>query len=376
MNYFFLYQTLKAQFSSGAATHSPDESAFGFHTHEFHSKQSIFYLKQANSPFDIECSGGDLNKDFTYPIFHPNNGAVSDGCIILLHGLNERSWEKYLPWGYQLANYTRKTVILFPIAYHMNRSPQEWCDPRKMHVFVKERLNKTPGVNGLSVANVALSDRLTKHPERFFLSGHQAANDLLDLIAYIRQGNHAFVKKEAQIDFFAYSIGSFLSQIMFLAHGNDVLANSRLFIFCGGSVFEDWQGVSKFIMDSKAFDKLQAYYKDEQQFNANYIRNTVGETALGQAFVDMISIKNLRKRGRSYAATLKDRITTVVLKNDTVAIADKVKNTLSGMHVEEWDLNYSYSHIMPFPLLSNKLVNQVNEAFDRLMLKAALLFTT
>jgi hypothetical protein len=375
MNYFFLYQTLKAQFSSGAATHSPGESAFGFHTHEFHSKQSISYLSAATSPFDIECSETDLNKDFTYPVFHPNIGA-SDGCIILLHGLNERTWEKYLPWGYQLANYTGKTVILFPIAYHMNRSPKEWCDPRKMNVYVKERLHTTPGVNGLSVVNVALSDRLTQHPERFLLSGYQAASDLLDLVEDIRNGHHAFIRKDAQIDFFAYSIGSFLSQIMFLAHGNDVLANSKLFIFCGGSAFEDWQGVSRFIMDSRAFEKLQTYYKHDEQYKNNAVKCIIENSALGQAFVDMLSVKNLRKRGNSYMAALKDRIATVVLKNDTVAIADKVKNTLSGMQVEEWDLNYTYSHITPFPLLTNKLVNQVNEAFDRLMLKAALLFTT
>ncbi len=376
MNYFFLYQTLKAQFSSGAATHTPDDSAFGFHTHEFHSKQAINYLSASTSPFDIEFSENNLNRDFTYPVFHPNKGEASDGCIILLHGLNERTWDKYLPWGYQLANYTGKTVILFPIAYHMNRSPKDWCDPRKMNAFVKERQHTTPGVNSLSVVNVALSDRLTTHPERFFLSGYQAANDLLDLVSYIRKGHHALVKKEAQIDFFAYSIGSFLSQIMFLAHGNDVLAKSRLFIFCGGSAFNDWQGVSRFIMDSTAFEKLQAYYISEQFLGNQEVQRIISNTALGQAFVDMLSIKNLKKRGEVYVSQLKDRVSAVVLKNDSVAIAGKVKNTLKGMHVEEWDFNYSYSHIMPFPLLSNKLVNQVNEAFDRLMLKAALLFTT
>ncbi len=376
MNYFFLYQTLKAQFSSGAATHTPGDSAFGFHTHEFHSKQSINYLSASTSPFDIELSENCQNRDFTYPVFHPNKGGASDGCIILLHGLNERTWDKYLPWGYQLANYTGKTVILFPIAYHMNRSPKEWCDPRKMNTFVKERQSSTPGVSNLSVVNVALSDRLTSHPERFFLSGYQAATDLLDLVSDIRSGYHALVKKGAQIDFFAYSIGSFLSQIMFLAHGNDVLANSRLFIFCGGSAFNDWQGVSRFIMDSTAFEKLQSYYTSEQSLNNPKVRQIINSTALGQSFVDMLSVKNLKKRGEVYASQLKDRVSAVVLKNDSVAIADKVKNTLKGMHVEEWDFNYSYSHIMPFPLLSNKLVNQVNEAFDRLMLKATLLFTT
>ncbi|WP_289055051.1 DUF6051 family protein [Carboxylicivirga marina] len=374
MNYFFLYQTLKAQFSSGAATHTPDGSAFGIYSHEFHSNTSVSYPIDSTSAFDIEYSDNNSNQDFTYPIFHPNK-EKSDDCIILLHGLNERSWEKYLPWGYQLANYTGKTVILFPIAYHMNRSPKNWCDPRQMSSFVKERLSKSDHIQQLSVANVALSDRLTNHPELFLLSGYQAACDLLDLVNNIKAGKHAFVKADARVDFFAYSIGSFLSQIMFLAHGNDVLDKSKLFIFCGGSAFADWQGVSKFIMDSKAFDKLHSYYNNNEFTNCE-VKRVIEETALGQSFVDMLSIENLRKRGNVYYSSLRDRMAAVALKNDKVAVADKIKNALKGVNVDEWNLNYSYSHIMPFPIASNKLVNQINEAFDKLMLRASLLFTT
>ncbi|MCU4154773.1 hypothetical protein J1N10_02225 [Carboxylicivirga sp. A043] len=376
MNYFFLYQTLKAQFSSGAATHSPGESAFGYYTHEFHSKSSLTFKGGVTSPFDVELIDSVTNTNFTYPIFHPSRGKKTEGCIILLHGLNERSWEKYLPWGYQLANYTGKTVILFPIAYHMNRSPKAWCDPRQMNSFVKERQLYVPQVKSLSVANVALSERLTNHPERFLLSGYQAANDLLDLVASIKAGTHNFIKKDASVDFFAYSIGSFLSQILFLAHGEKELANSRLFIFCGGSVFEDWQGVSKYIMDSKAFERLHEYYNSSDELTHQEVSEVVNHTALGQSFVDMLSSRNLKKRGEGYYSALKGRISAVVLKNDSVAIVDKVKQTLKGIRVDEWDLNYKYSHITPFPLLSNKLVNQVNEAFEKLMLRASLLFTT
>jgi pimeloyl-ACP methyl ester carboxylesterase len=376
MNYFFLYQTLKAQFSSGAATHSPGESAFGFYTHEFHSNTTIPYSLKENSPFNIELSDSTVNKDFSYPVFHPNKMEQSDGCIILLHGLNERSWDKYFPWAYQLANYTRKTVILFPIAYHMNRSPQYWSDPRKMTPFVKQRIKQIPGTTNLSIANVALSERLSSHPERFLLSGYQAANDLLDLMAYIKAGTHPLIMKVTRIDFFAYSIGSFLSQIMFLAHKDDILAESKLFIFCGGSAFEDWQGVSKFIMDSKAFEKLHAYYNGNKNYNNMVVNSIINNTALGQSFVDMLSVKNLKRRGSYYFTSMRDRVITVVLKNDTVALVDRVKSALKGMQVDEWNFSYKYSHIMPFPVASNKLVNQVNEAFDKLMLRASLLFTT
>ena len=227
------------------------------------------------------------------------------------------------------------------------------------------------------MANVALSERLSNHPERFLLSGYQAATDLLDLVDYIKTGKHALIKGGAQIDFFAYSIGGFLSQIMFMAHGNDILAKSKLFIFCGGSAFADWQGISKYIMDSRAFERLHAYYNSNEVHADNGSVNAIlNETALGASFVDLLSLGNLKRKGSGYYNFLKDRVSAVVLKNDKVVIADTVKRALKGMRVEEWDFNYPYSHIMPFPLLSNKLVNQVNEAFDKLMLRAALLFTT
>ncbi|TRX72138.1 DUF6051 family protein [Carboxylicivirga sp. M1479] len=376
MNYFFLYQTLKEHLLSGVATLPPDKDAFGISIEEFHSKSSVASFTTAPSAFDLKSGEQEKNNHFTYPMFRPLNNTPTDGCIILLHGLNERSWEKYLPWAYQLANNTNKSVILFPIAYHMNRSPKAWCDPRQMTAFVKNRKVQLPQVKGLSVANVALSERLTNHPERFLLSGFQAANDILALVKEIKLGKHAGIKKDGRIDFFAYSIGSFLAQIMFLAHGERELAKSKLFIFCGGSAFADWQGISKYIMDSRAFETLHSYYNKAKVEGSEQVNDLLSNTRLGQSFVDMLSLSNLRQKGEHYFAFMKDRLSAVVLKNDSVVIADTVKKTLKGMHFEEWDLNYPYSHIMPFPLLSNKLVNQVNEAFDKLMSKSALLFTT
>ena len=39
------------------------------------------------------------NRSFSYPVFTPGN-TKSDKVILLLHGLNERSWVKYLVWAY------------------------------------------------------------------------------------------------------------------------------------------------------------------------------------------------------------------------------------------------------------------------------------
>ena len=74
------------------------------------------------------------NRSFSYPVFAPRR-ADSNKVIFLLHGLNERSWLKYLAWAYNLADQTDSYVILFPISFHINRSPASWKDPRTMIPF-------------------------------------------------------------------------------------------------------------------------------------------------------------------------------------------------------------------------------------------------
>ena len=71
------------------------------------------------------------NKSFSYPVFIPSERDTSK-VILLFHGLNERSWIKYLTWAYFLCQNTGSYVILFPISFHINRSPSSWVDPRVM----------------------------------------------------------------------------------------------------------------------------------------------------------------------------------------------------------------------------------------------------
>src|ERR1700690_883407 len=78
------------------------------------------------------------NNSFYYPVFTPRN-RESNKVILLLHGLNERSWVKYLVWAYYLAQNTDSYIILFPISFHINRCPSSWKDPRAMIHFMKER---------------------------------------------------------------------------------------------------------------------------------------------------------------------------------------------------------------------------------------------
>lgn len=97
------------------------------------------------------------NKTFNYTVFAPSGKEKRDKAIILLHGLNERTWEKYLTWAEYLAGSTGKPVILFPIAFHMNRTPGSWCNPRMVLPWVNRRKQEIDNLENSTFANVTLS---------------------------------------------------------------------------------------------------------------------------------------------------------------------------------------------------------------------------
>ena len=87
----------------------------------------------------VPDNGIEENKNFNYIIFAPKRQEKHKEALLLLHGLNERSWEKYLTWAEYLAENTGKAVILFPIAFHMNRTPASWHQPRAILPWAVKR---------------------------------------------------------------------------------------------------------------------------------------------------------------------------------------------------------------------------------------------
>ncbi len=205
----------------------------------------------------------EVNRHFSYPVIMPSSDYKPSGCIILLHGLNERHWEKYLGWADYLAAQTGKPVLLFPIAYHMNRAPVEWSEPRRMLNLVEQWKRISGDHRSLSTANAALSVRLSQDPTRFYTAGKQTGLDIVQLVRQIKSGQHPLFHSPAKVDIVAYSIGSFLAEIVLMAEEDKLFDDTRLFVFCGGSVFKHMSGDSRYIMDKGAFDTLLHYYCDE-----------------------------------------------------------------------------------------------------------------
>jgi hypothetical protein len=320
------------------------------------------------------------NISFSYPVFIPEDKS-SRKVILLLHGLNERSWVKYLVWAYWLSQLTGSYVVLFPISFHINRSPSSWINPRMMQQFVKERSKDSGEIMMSTFANVALSSRLTEEPMRFFNSGYQTAFDIVKLMNQIRSGNHNLIPKGSRVNIFAYSIGAFLSQILMMGNPDNVFTDSKLFMFCGGSVFSNMQGTSKLIMDSLAYNKIYSFYLNDFEkeiTRKNPFSEFFRSSQIGMAFRSMIDIGRFRSFRESILIKLRDQVRSVALKKDTVIPANGIVNTLIPMTskkfspVEVWDFPYPYSHENPFPILNNESSAEVDRSFERLITKAGL----
>jgi pimeloyl-ACP methyl ester carboxylesterase len=347
-------------------------------------------VRIVNERFNSDINSGEFlkradfsiseNKSFSYPVFTPGN-CDSRKAILLLHGLNERSWIKYLVWAYWLTQISGSYVILFPISFHINRAPSSWIDPRLMQEFVKERSRAEREIEMSTFANIALSSRLTEEPMRFFNSGYQTSLDIIKLLTQIRDGKHGVIPGSSRVNVFAYSIGAFLAQILMMGNPENLFSDSRLFMFCGGSVFSNMKGTSRLIMDSLAYNRIYSYYMNDFECSINH-KNPFAEflrsTQIGMAFRSMIDFGRFRSFRESILAKLKGQIRSVALKKDAVIPADGIVNTLKSIpgtnnnQVEIWDFPYPYSHENPFPVFSNQLSDEVDRTFERLFARAGL----
>jgi hypothetical protein len=316
------------------------------------------------------------NQSFSYPVFTPVN-TESTKVILLLHGLNERSWVKCLAWAYYLAVNTDSYVVLFPISFHINRSPATWKDPRAMVSILKQRNSSIGEIQMSSFANVALSNRLTEDPMRFFNSGYQTTQDITKLISGIRDGTHPFIPATTKIDIFSYSIGAFLAEIIMMGNPDNLFTSTKLFIFCGGSVFSNMQGTSRLIMDSRAFERIYSYYLndfEEKISIKNPVTDFLRSSQIGMAFRSMIDLGRFKSFRESTLKNLRHRIYSISLLKDAVIPANGIVATLRHPDrknmVDIWDFPYDYTHENPFPLFDSRLSDEVDRCFENLFLSA------
>ncbi len=333
-----------------------------------------------NELLNLADSKVEENRFFRYSVFMPGGTQKAGSVILLFHGLNEKNWVKYLPWAQALAEKTGKAVLLFPIAFHMNRAPADWSDVRMMNGLKYIREGLFEAIVGSSFANVAISTRLHILPQRFFWSGLETFYDVIQLIGQIRNNEHPYILPTAPVDFFAYSIGSFLSEVLMMSDPGGILTDSRLFMFCGGPVFNRMSPVRKTIIDSEAnialysffLEHLENYLKRDERL-AHYFGESHPE---GLVFRSMIDYNKMMDFREEKLREISDKVMAVALKQDSVVPSYEVVNTLKGRErdipipVEVLDFPYRYSHENPFPV-SEKHAGAVNREFDRIFRTAA-----
>ena len=350
------------------------------HTEYFNPKDAGLFLYQ-NEDVDIRDFDIEVNRNFTYTVLQRADIDVAEDVLIFFHGLNEKKWDKYLPWAYELAQKTRKAVILFPIAFHMNRAEDTWSDRRKMLEVSRQRLENNPNNSDSSYVNAAISARLEAHPQRIFWSGFQTYSDTIKLVDVVRNGEIPSVSAQAKFDLFGYSIGSFLSMILMMANPKQIFTNSKLFCFCGGMTIDRMFPISKYIMDAQAAITMQKAFAEllSSDFRNDIRLGHFQNSELHQDeswFKKMLRYNFFQKEREERLKELQNQIKAFVLEKDEVAPPIEALNTLQGGYrkikteVEIADFNYDYSHMVPFPL-TIKNEEEITKSFQQFVTSAS-----
>lgn len=367
MKFIEQYQQLKTLFDLNQDEIAIPGSTTTIRNMEF---QSEFDL-QASCAGQISDSQIVENIRFRYPVLMPEGKSKTSNAIVLLHGLNERSWYKHLSGAKFLAEKTGKAVILFPLSYHINRGLPDWTNVRKMAGLLDIRKQRFPHVKEASIANLALSDRLTEFPERFFISGLQSTIDLIRLLKDIQNGKHPLFDANAKTDLFAYSISCLLLQSLMISNPENILGRSKIVFFAGGSLFGHMQGMSRYIMDSVAFESIRKCYFDVVSRKPCFLKEFmpwIMEHSFGKAFRSLIAPDILRETREEKMAEFSENLMIIALRDDKVMPVEGIRQAIGekfcrSKRFQILHFPFPYSHENPFPVLNNKIDVQVEQAF-------------
>ena len=348
----------------------PDDSAENTHSgYDLRTETGI-----THKMLDIRDTDVKDNISFVYQVFSPVGAEKTDKIVLMFHGFNEKYWYKYLPWAKYIVDTTGKSVVLFPIAFHMNRAPQEWSHTRLMYEVSNRRKELFPDIIQSSLSNAAISTRLHTKPQRFIWSGLQTYHDIIQFMDEYKSGLHPFISPDAEVDVFAYSIGAFLGEILMMTNHENYFDKSKLVMFCGGPVFNRLSPVTKFILDSQANVALYSYiveHLDSHLRKDEKLRHYLCERPEGISFRSMLNYGLMSDLREERLRDIGHRLLAVTLKQDTVVPPYEIANTLQGKYrdipvrIDIHDLPYPYKHEDPFPALEGKISDEIDAGFKR-----------
>ena len=365
------------QFDSSSVSILPGEDKYFCQRHnQMIEPDFLFYTDIGILRDDVHIKDIEVteNRTFHYHMIRPQGEEKSRKVTFLFHGFNEKDWTKYLPWAQAICKGTQTAVVLFPIAFHMQRAPKQWSSKREMYKLSEERKKRFPNIIHSTLSNVAISMRLHAMPQRFIWSGLQTYYDIIRFIESCRQGRHPEIDKDFIFNIFAYSIGGFLAQILKLTNYNRYFDQTKVCLFCSGTTFNRLSPVSKFILDSEANVALYSYlveHFDKMLERDSLLRHFITEDhAEGKVFHSMLDYKKMREYREGLLQRYESQIFAITLKKDIVIPSFEVVNTLQGawrninIRVDEIDFDRNYLHENPFPV-EVSYSNQVDEDFRK-----------
>jgi hypothetical protein len=385
MNYFAQYELLVRSFSTQQKCIQIDDLSTRIVNCRFDSKfpQISNPEKQpAGNDYDPELTETKLreNDSFIYPVIFSGKMSQTNEVILLFHGLNERSWNKYLVWGKYLSEQTGQPVIMFPLAFHMNRSPEKWNDPHAMLQLASYRKSLSADLKDSTYLNAAISARIENYPEQFILSGMQSYLDVVQFVSTIKMGQHPLFASNTRINIFSYSIGAFLSELLVMNNPGKLFDDTRLCLFCGGATFDHLNGISRFIMDSRAFQKLQSLSSADKFKRLRKFLEKTGISELKHVWETLRYMTFLKEGKHAREKVLNHigrRIYAIGLYHDRVVPPLAILQTLKGpqmklpVKVEILDFPYPYTHENPFPVNDQKIIMEVDSCFKEVFDKVA-----
>jgi len=345
----------RCNFRSQAADVLPGADTYYCPKHQKKFKRNgTFYNDVETITEDIHAKDISVeeNREFTYHLMKPKDGLPAKKITFLFHGFNEKNWDKYYSWGERICRQTGSAVVFFPIAFHMQRAPALWSNPREMFRLSENRKKRFPNVINSSLSNVAISMRLHAMPQRYVWSGLQTYYDIIQLIEEFKEGT-TLVNRD--------------------------FSDTKVLLFCGGAVFNRFTPVSKFILDSEANLALYSYLVEHfDSFLAQdpRLRHYIEEDhTAGKVLHAMLNFLNLREFREGLFKESAPDIHAITLKQDKVIPPFEIINTLKGaygdidINVEVLDFDHEYSHENPFP---QKRVDpaKVNESYNMVFDKA------
>lgn len=156
-------------------------------------------------------------------------------------------------------------------------------------------------------------------PVTLYASGRESVYNMWQLVHEIKNGEHPLFKEDTSINLFAYSIGALLSQVLLLANPDKMFTDTRLFMFCGGSIFSEMDGNARDIMDKEAFAKVRHYFRHDFLENRT-LPTSFKNDFLEQAFKAMVREDVLRDYRESFFQRACDRIRAISLKKISLCL--------------------------------------------------------